>query len=64
MYNFFGKVGASLNVTSCGSEQGRNKYFGTDETPADLVKAAINKLNPVGKELEKLEHILQSILIG
>ncbi|MEJ7685371.1 MAG: hypothetical protein WKG06_47515 [Segetibacter sp.] len=36
------------------SEAARNKYFGADETPNDAGKAAIDKLNAVSKELEKL----------
>ncbi len=36
------------------SEQARNKYFGSDDTPNDVGKAALDKLNAVGKELEKL----------
>ncbi len=36
------------------SEQARNKYFGVDDTPNDAGKAAIDKLNAVSKELEKL----------
>ncbi len=35
------------------SEQARNKYFGPDETPNNLGKAAIDKLNPIEKELEE-----------
>lgn len=36
------------------SEQARNKYFGADEKPNELGKAAIDKLSAVSKELETL----------
>jgi hypothetical protein len=36
------------------TEQSRDKYFNTDETPNDLGKAAIEKVNIIEKELEKI----------
>lgn len=36
------------------TEQARDKYFNTDGTPNDLGKSAIEKVNSIEKELEKL----------
>ena len=36
------------------TEQARNKYFNIDETPTDLGKSGMEKIDPVLKELEKL----------